>query len=211
MRPLPIVTAVRKLAEARFLSLFEAEVKDGDTTRRWTFASRKRRPLEGPAHPDAVVIVPFVASADGWRLLVTREFRPPLARLASDPHQPPGSGIEIGVPAGLLDAGETVEGAAIRELREETGLGVLRVLHVSPLLASSPGAIDETTKMVFVEAAGDLSVSQQVGGEHIHPLLVDFAGLQSLIAGANGQVFSSRLYPLIVGFLTAGKISPPNG
>jgi ADP-ribose pyrophosphatase len=40
---------------------------------------------------------------------------------------------------GLIDEGETVEQAAIRELREETGYEVDSVLDVSSVVVADPG------------------------------------------------------------------------
>ena len=41
--------------------------------------------------------------------------------------------------SGLIDEGETVEQAAIRELEEETGFQSDKILETSDLLASDPG------------------------------------------------------------------------
>jgi ADP-ribose pyrophosphatase len=47
--------------------------------------------------------------------------------------RPPVASVTIEVPAGLIDAGETAEEAAVRELKEETGyIGV--VSESSPMM-----------------------------------------------------------------------------
>lgn len=48
-------------------------------------------------------------------------------------YRPPTDKVTIEVPAGLIDAGETAEQAAVRELREETGY-VGTVTQKSPLM-----------------------------------------------------------------------------
>ena len=53
--------------------------------------------------------------------MLQKQFRPPLDR------------IVIEVPAGLVDAGETAEEAAVRELKEETGY-VGTVSETSPVM-----------------------------------------------------------------------------
>ena len=58
---------------------------------------------------DGVGIVTILNKASGPELLLQKQYRPPIDK------------VVIEVPAGLIDAGETVEDCAVRELREETG------------------------------------------------------------------------------------------
>ena len=58
---------------------------------------------------DGVGIIAILQKSTGPELLLQKQFRPPVAKVC------------IEVPAGLVDAGESAEEAAIRELREETG------------------------------------------------------------------------------------------
>jgi 8-oxo-dGTP pyrophosphatase MutT (NUDIX family) len=57
----------------------------------------------------------------GPEVLLQKQFRPPLDK------------VVIEVPAGLVDAGETAEEAAVRELKEETGY-VGTVSETSPVM-----------------------------------------------------------------------------
>ena len=52
----------------------------------------------------------ILSKSSGPELLLQKQYRPPIDK------------VVIEVPAGLIDAGETVEECAVRELREETGL-----------------------------------------------------------------------------------------
>lgn len=57
----------------------------------------------------------------GPEIVLQKQYRPPVDKLV------------IEFPAGLIDAGETPEQAAIRELKEETGY-VAEVLETSPIM-----------------------------------------------------------------------------
>jgi ADP-ribose pyrophosphatase len=56
-----------------------------------------------------VGIVTIIDKPTGPELLLQKQYRPPIDK------------VVIEVPAGLIDAGETVEECAVRELKEETG------------------------------------------------------------------------------------------
>lgn len=85
-------------------------------------------------HKPAVVIVAVLAASD--EVLFIRQYRDAIGR----------SLLEL--PAGMIDAGETPEAAAIRELREETGYqaGTTRVLGT---YYTSPGFTDERHHLVL--------------------------------------------------------------
>lgn len=65
----------------------------------------------------AAVVVPLLKSADSWELLFTVRS----SELSNHAGQ-------ISFPGGKVDAGETLEQAAVRELQEEVGLDVQRTL-----------------------------------------------------------------------------------
>lgn len=57
--------------------------------------------------------------------------------------------------AGMMEDGETPEECAKRELYEETGLTVKRIIAVLPPSYSAVGISDTKTNMIFVEADGE--------------------------------------------------------
>ena len=59
--------------------------------------------------------------------------------------------------AGMLEDGESIEDCIFRELYEETGLSVKRVLHILPPSFSAVGISDVLTQIAFVEVSGDIS------------------------------------------------------
>ena len=104
-------------------------------------------------HPrtDAVIII--VTDEEKEHLLLIREFRLELDR-------------EIyGLPAGLIDPGESAAEAAIRELKEETGLDMIRFRHVLPASYSAVGLSNEQCICVFGIAGGTIAPSKETGEE----------------------------------------------
>jgi ADP-ribose pyrophosphatase len=156
------IKASKKLTHQKWLNLFDVKyvAKTGDE-KSWQLATRKKEPkcVTGRYdRPDAVVIVPFHKAKN--KMVITREYRVPL------------NDYEYGFPAGLIDEGESVEQATRRELREETGLNVSRLIKISPPIYSSAGMTDESVAMVYVECEGQPSNTGNTEFELIEVLLI---------------------------------------
>lgn len=74
--------------------------------------------IAGPVNACAVIVVPVLA--DG-RVMMVREYA-----VGTDRY-------ELGLPKGLVDEGESIKSAAIRELKEETGLVTSHVKELGDL------------------------------------------------------------------------------
>jgi ADP-ribose pyrophosphatase len=197
MNQIPFSGPAKRLTDHRFLNLFTIEMHTKDGVRQWIFASRKKEPMSGSFQPDAVVVIVIVVGVDEPRLVVTREFRAPLAR------------YEVAFPAGLIDQGETPAVAAARELFEETGLTLINVVHVSPPVSSSAGMTDESACLAYGEATGTISKAHLEEHEDIETRLMTLAEIRELIQNPQGDIFSVRFYTTLIGFITAGKIALP--
>jgi len=152
----------KKLTAEKWLNLFDVSytAKTGDE-KSWQLASRQKEPkcvTDRYQQPDAVVIVPFHTAKN--RMVITREYRVPL------------NDYEYGFPAGLIDPGESIEQATQRELLEETGLIVSRIIKRSPPIYSSAGMTDESVSMVYVECEGEPSNRANTDSELIEILFI---------------------------------------
>ncbi|KAG0650448.1 Adenosine diphosphoribose pyrophosphatase [Hyphodiscus hymeniophilus] len=104
-------------------------------TRTWESGERRTRPKGSEI--DGVGIVAILEKESGPEIILQKQFRPPINK------------VTIEVPAGLVDAGETAEQAAVRELKEETGyIGVAS--ETSPIMFNDPGFCNTNLRMVHV-------------------------------------------------------------
>ncbi len=153
---------VEKITDCRHLNLYEISyINKNGIEKLWQIASRADKPkcVTGQFDmPDAVVIVPFHKLED--KLVIIKEFRVPLGD------------YQYGFPAGLVDEGETIQQACIRELKEETGLYVTHIKKISPPVYSSSGMTDESVSMVYVECDGTPSNKGNEDSEDITTIFV---------------------------------------
>ncbi len=78
------------------------------------------------------------------------------------------------LPAGLIDKGETIEQAAIREFKEETGL-TLEIAKVAKERYTSVGLTNEKINLVYGYYSGTPSNAFSEETEDIEPLIVNRA------------------------------------
>lgn len=161
-------TAIRKLTDNKFLNMYEMDAltNQGEPFH-YYFATRNREGelplLTGKAQPNGIVIYP-VWREDGNRLVMIRQYRYPLDAWLYE------------LPAGLIDRGETASQAAVREMKEETGLDFEPYEGGSPAFRRpfylGAGMTDETSTSVFGYASGEISGKFREDSESIEVLLV---------------------------------------
>ena len=145
----PRVVNSKEVGSTRWIRLKELEYVDEKGDKRpWNMAQRTTKSQE----VDGVAIFAKLMGGTmgkGTTILV-RQFRPPIDAYA------------IELPAGLIDKGETLENAALRELKEETGY-VGQITDVTKPICLSPGFSDE--KVVIVSVTVDMEAE-----ENKHPI-----------------------------------------
>ena len=175
--------------------MFEvAYIDKNGRARSWQVASRAKEPkciTKKFAVPDAMVIVPWHSAEN--KIVITREYRIPLAD------------FEYGFPAGLIDAGETIEQASRRELKEETGLEVTRFTGISPPIYSSAGMSDESVVMVYVECDGNPSTANNTGSEVIEVELISPSQAFRLCENPSLK-FDAKAWLVLSGFAKYGHL-----
>lgn len=191
------VESPQKKTDLKWLNLFDVDyTTENGNKGSWTFASRKQQPtLGGPLVADAVVIIPLLKVGRQRKLVTIKEFRIPLGD------------FEHGFPAGLYDHNETAEKVAKRELKEETGLKMTKVLYVGPACVSSAGLSDESVVYVVCECTGEVSVDGNEATEDITVNILDIDGLREL---RNSQdKISAKALPFLLMFDAMRKIVWP--
>ena len=141
---------IRKTHEGRFITSYDAEdVTDLGNTKVYEMVSRNKNmnSLEDlkSGRCDAVILI--VTDPDGKKILLNREYRMAVGDFAYN------------FPAGLIDAGETPEEAAARELYEETGLELISVDEIWPVSYSGVGITNEKSMCILGKAKGEFKPS----------------------------------------------------
>lgn len=160
----PVINKLSDLpiGEAKWITLKKIDYTDQmGKDRTWEVATRKTR---GKAGVDAVAI--------GNVLL--HPSKPPSTMIVIQ-YRPPLDAYTVEWPAGLIDADETAEQAAVREFKEETGYDC-RLLSISPVQAADPGMSNANMQMAMVEVQlkeGDQEPEQRLeDGEHIQRVVI---------------------------------------
>ena len=186
--------SIEKLTDEKWLNLYDVEYQRRTMKQphHWLMCSRKENPVADAARPDAVVIVPILKMPEGNRLVLTKEFRVPI-----------WDG-EYGFPAGLIAKNETIESTVKRELKEETGLDVFNIHHISMPVYSSAGLSDESCCMVLVEAVGTPSTHLNEEHEDIEVVLMDIDGIRKLLKSE--KKIATKAWGVLYHFAIMGNI-----
>ncbi len=195
-------TNIEKQTENPFLNLYHMDaLKRNGEHFNYFFASRIRdvenvHALSGRYHAEGVCIY-AVKEDDPGQILLVRQYRYPIGREV------------IELPAGLIDAGETASEAAIREIREETGL-TLSIRYDSTRNAAGsqvlvPGFSDETCAFVYGTVSGKVSEDYLEDTERIEAFFADKKEAARIL---REEFVAARPYPSLLLFLQSDPKEP---
>lgn len=162
------ITNAKELVGTKYLSLYQLDVVNkAGQDKVWMVASRKSMNEINDIYMnnkeqdiDAVVIVPI--HKETGKLVLVNQFRVPI------------NGYILELPAGLIDNKEDFEVAVKRELKEETGLDLVKIDKdlTRNKVYMSPGMTDESIALVYCLCSGELSTEHLEVDEEIEPLMV---------------------------------------
>jgi ADP-ribose pyrophosphatase len=171
------IKQVRQQTDNKYLNLYELEAKDrvgGDI--RYYVASRAKRKENlllnrRQVKPDGVIIYGLYGEKKD-KVLLVRQYRYSLDDYIYE------------FPAGLVDEGETYRQAAIREVKEETGLTLHPVeadeMYEKPYFTTI-GMTDECCATVYGRVDGEISSQWLEDTEDIEVVLADRAEVRRIL------------------------------
>lgn len=171
------VKGIKKLTENRFLNLYALDAQFRDGSRAEYYVASRRKSVERlkavthDNHPDGVILY-GIHGENRDRVVLIRQFRYPI------------NGYVYEFPAGLVEPGEDMLEAGIREMFEETGLE-FRVVGTTRPFYMSVGMTDESCGMVFGYCRGEPTADNQEGTEDIQVVLADRAECRRILKEEN--------------------------
>ena len=162
------IKGIRKLTDNRFVNLYEqaVEYRDGHQGSYYVASRRKCvEELKSVTHDNAAdgVILYGVHGENQDKVVLVRQFRYPINDYVYE------------FPAGLVEPGEDMLEAGIREMKEETGLEFRPVdggSYCRPFF-TTVGMTDESCGTVFGYCSGTPTTAGQEGTEDIQVVLAD--------------------------------------
>ncbi|XP_032360603.1 ADP-sugar pyrophosphatase [Etheostoma spectabile] len=194
----PHVVKEELMAEGKWLKLEKTTYVDrAGKTRTWETVKRTTRQTN--TETDGVGIIALLKrTLHKDCVVMVKQFRPPLGCHTLE------------FPAGLIDEGETVEAAALRELKEETGYKG-EVVGVTPVTCLDPGLSNCTTQIIMVNINGDegenINPKQELGdGEFVEVILLPLDEFQKKIDDLMKKekiVVDAKVYIFAMGMVQA--------
>ena len=182
---------IKKLSDTRFLNFYEFEAvhRDG-TSAPYFVASRAKKieQLKAAGVNDIVIVVGYKKESFFYgekkdRVVLVRQYRYPLGDYIYE------------FPAGLVESGEDMAAAGIREMYEETGLTFTPVDAgaCSRPFFTTIGMTDESCGTVFGYCSGEPTSAHQESSEDIQVILADRAECKRILREENVAIMCAYM------------------
>lgn len=197
-KPTQNFTDVRRLTNSRFLNLYEMDAltSKGDKFNYYFCSRRFDEKIRLHTHNDDPegIIVYAICEDDPEKILLINEYRFPI------------DGYIYEMPAGLIEDGETPSQAAVREIREETGMEFTPYGgdELKPYILV-PGFSDEAGSTVFGTVKGAFSKDMLEDSEYIDAFIVDKNEASRIL---HEETVSARTQLLLLLFLNSNPDNP---
>ena len=182
------IGSIRQVTHNRYLNYFELEAvhRDGRVSPYYVASRAKHtEQLKAVSHenkPDGVILYGVYGQARD-RVVLIRQYRYPLGDYVYE------------FPAGLVEEGEEMTAAGIREMYEETGLTFSPVeagCYSRPFF-TTVGMTDESCGMVFGYCSGQPTSIHQEATEEIQVILADRAEAKRILQEENVAVMCAYM------------------
>lgn len=186
---MPEILKIVQQTKQRFLNMFEFTVKDRTgNVHPYYVASRatKEEYLKvrtGKNTADGVIMY-AIHKGETDRIVLVKQYRYSIG------------GYIYELPAGLVDAGESYREAAVREMKEETGLEFKLIEHeeyYSEPFFTTVGMTDESCRTVYGEASGNPSNAFLEATEDIEVVLADRKMAKEILKNERVSVMAGYL------------------
>ena len=159
------ISGIKKLSDNRYLNLYELDATFRDSSRAPYYVASRRKSeetIKASTHDNQAdgVILYGVYGEEKDKVVLIRQYRYPI------------DGYVYEFPAGLVEPGEDMLEAGVREMFEETGLHFTPAQTARPFFTSI-GMTDESCGTVFGYCSGEPSNAHQEGSEDIQVVLAD--------------------------------------
>ena len=182
------IKGVKRLTENRFLNLYELDARQRDGKAiRYYVASRAKgtedlKSVSGHRRADGVIMYGVYGEKKDQIVLI-RQYRYPLGDYIYE------------FPAGLVEPGEDVREAGIREMFEETGMTFTprEGGDFERPFFTTVGMTDESCAMVFGYCSGTPSNEHQEAAEDIQVVLADRAECRRILREENVAIMPAYM------------------
>lgn len=168
------INAAEKITNEKFLNLYKLYAENKyNKPLEYLIASRAKEvdDLKAINHNEKLDAVIILGATEDNKFILIRQYRYTIGDYIYE------------LPAGLIDSGENIYEAAMREFKEETGLSLHTYdMKLSGPFYSSAGLTDECCSIVFGMASGEISDKNMEESEEIEVIYADLDEIKRILS-----------------------------